>query len=77
MCRRIRNDEIALHTTLLPGPSDELFPFCLVLEPDCGNGGGAIPLSESCLDRSEVVVEVGVGGSGAAERDETCDVVVA
>lgn len=77
MCRRIRNDEIAVHTTLLPGPSDKLLPFCLLLESDCGIGGGAIPLSDSGLDRSEGVVGIGVDDSGAAERDETCDVVVA
>lgn len=67
--------KIAMRTTLLPGPSDVLFPSCLPLETDCGKGGGAIPLSESCLDCGEVVV--GVDGSGTAERDETCDVVVA
>lgn len=50
---------------------------CLLDETDFGNGGGAIPLSEACLDcDSERVAGgvVGVDDSGAAASDETCDV---
>lgn len=74
---RITDVKTAIHTTLLPGPLDGLLPSCLLLEPDCGNDGGAMPLSEFCLDCVEGVVTVCcVDGSGAVERDETCDVVV-
>lgn len=78
MCRRIQDVEIVVRTTLLPGPSDELPPFCSLLDADFGIGGGAMPLlPESCCDSTEGVVEVGVGDAGALETDEACDVVVA
>lgn len=40
----------ATHTTLLPNPASVALSSCLLDETDFGNGGGAIPLSEACLD---------------------------
>lgn len=68
-CQRIVR-RLGTHTTLLPcGPGSSL-PFLLLEDSDCCNGIGGIPIAEPLRD-----VEAGV--EGAADNEDTCDVVVA
>lgn len=66
----------ATRASLLPCGSDPFLPSFVLLESTSGRGGGGIPLSDLLLGVEGAGV-AGDSGRLAADKDDTCDVVVA